>query len=72
MMASSGVFIIYIFLQITNPFASFLDSVVALGVAVIYFGFFTMCLIYTHRNKDKLYCIERDELVDGMELKAKL
>lgn len=56
----------------TNPLVSILDSSIALLVAVIYFGFFLTCLIYTHKNKEKLYTVERDEYQDSMETKEKM
>lgn len=57
MMASCGVFIIYIFLQLTNPFASLPDTIIAIGVAVFYFGFFIVVARYISKNLDSLYTV---------------
>lgn len=71
-LASSGVFIIYALLQMTNPTADLKNTGVALFVAVFYFGFFLFTLRYVYKNKHQLYCVERNESVDGIGLKEKL
>lgn len=60
MLASSGVFIIYIFLQLSNA-KDPLNFFLAIGMAVWYFGFFAVTLIFTKRNLNILYNKEMDE-----------
>lgn len=50
-MASSGVFIIYVFLQLTNPKPDPINSFIAMGVGTFYFGFFISTLMYTYKNE---------------------
>lgn len=72
MMASCGVFIIYIFLQLTNPFIDPLNTGVAIGVAVFYFGFFIAVARFISKNLKDLYTISKDEDIDGMPLHEKM
>lgn len=49
MLASAGVFLIYVFLQLTNTHDP-LNFFLAIGMGVFYIGFFVLTLIHMKRN----------------------
>lgn len=71
-MASSGVFIIYVFLQMTNAKADPINTFIAMFVGTFYFGFILYAMHYTYCNEEQLYCIQRDEVIEDISLKEKL
>lgn len=72
MLMSSGVFIIYVLLQLLNPTVSYMNTCIATVMGIFYFLFFFKCIRYIQKNINRLYLEERDELVDGMGLEDKI